>query len=110
MFFDLPKEIIDYIYTFDSTYHEIYQNVIKEIIPYRVYQKENYILIVKKDDSIAHSTNSISNPSYICTHYLQTYNNIKQIIKFNHLDLTTTLNHFVLDFIDKYDLDTFPFE
>lgn len=109
MFFHLPKEIIDYIYLFDSTYHDIFRNVLKDIIPYYVYQKDNYILILKKDETIAHSTNSITTPSYICTHYLQNYNNIKSIIQQNDLHLTTKLNHSIQAFIDQYDLETFPF-
>jgi len=110
MFFHLPREIIHYIYLFDSTYHEIYKNVLKDIIPYQVFYRDNYILILKKDESIAHSTNCLENPSYICTHYLQNYNNMKQIIDTNHLKPTKELNSLILSFIDNFDLDNFPFE
>lgn len=109
MFFELPKEIIDYIYLFDSTYHEVFRNVLRDLIPYNVYEKENYILIVKKDETIAHSTNSITKPVYICTHYLENYNNMKSIIQQNDLRLTRKFNHLIQTFIDEYDLDTFPF-
>lgn len=109
MFLHLPREIIHSIYLFDSTYHEIYKNVLKDIIPYQVFHRDNYILILKKDKTIAHSTNSLENPSYICTHYLQNYNNMKQIIDTNNLKPTMEFNHRILTFIDNFELDTFPF-
>ena len=109
MFYDLPKEIIDYIYSFDPTYHEVYRTVVKQIIPYRVYKRENYILIVKKDGTVAHSTNSIENPSYICSHYLQTYHNTAPIMDLTNLEATTEMNHVIQAFVDEYDLEAFPF-
>jgi len=70
MFYNLPSDLITYIYTFDSTYKEFYNNVINEINMFYFYRKKIQIFKTKL--------------LYIYT-YINLYNpyDFKRIIKLN---------------------------
>ena len=82
MFFSLPQEIIQYIYEFDNTYHEIYKQVLKEIEIFQIYIYKNEIYyIYDKEEEILYTTDSLRNPTWICSSFHIQKDYFKEIIK-----------------------------
>ena len=70
MFFSLPREIIQHIYEFDNTYHEIFKKILDDIDILQIYLYKNEIYyIYDKNEEILYTTDSLKNPSWICSSF-----------------------------------------
>ena len=81
MFFSLPEEIIRYIYEFDTTYRDIFNEILKEIEYLQIYQYKNLFYIYDKEDEILYLTDSLKNPSWISTSYMISFSYLKEIVE-----------------------------
>lgn len=81
MFYSLPEEIKKYIYEFDGTYRDIFNEIVKEIERLQVYQYKNLFYIYDKVDEILYLTDSLKSPSWISTSYTISLSHVKEIIE-----------------------------
>jgi len=81
MFFSLPEEILRYIYEFDNTYRNIFNEILKEIEYIQIYQYKNLFYIYDKEDEILYLTDSLKIPSWISTSYMISLSYVKEIIE-----------------------------
>ena len=81
MFFSLPEEIIRYIYEFDNTYRDIFNEILKEIEYIQIYQYKNLFYIYDKEDEILYLTDSLKIPSWISTSYMISFSYLKEIVE-----------------------------
>ncbi len=88
--FDLPDEIISYIYEYDSTYFEKMNRIIEEIPTYKYFTFKNhndilfYYVYCPKSFSF-HMTNSLESPSFICSNYFVNYIKLRKLVAFYNL-------------------------
>lgn len=73
MFFNLPEEIIRYIYEFDNTYREIFQECLQYLTKFCIYKSQNKNLklyyVYNPESKVLHMTNDLKNPVYICSSF-----------------------------------------
>lgn len=73
MFFNLPEEIIRYIYEFDNTYREIFQECLQYLTKFCIYKSQNRNLklyyVYNPESKVLHMTNDLKNPVYICSSF-----------------------------------------
>ena len=73
MFVDLPEEIIRYIYEFDNTYREIFNECLEYITKFYIYKSQNKGLklyyVYNRESRVLHMTNDLKNPVYICSSF-----------------------------------------
>ena len=81
MFFSLPEEILRYIYEFDNTYRNIFNEILKEIEYIQIYQYKNLFYIYDKEDEILYLTDSLKIPSWISTSYMISFSYLKEIVE-----------------------------
>ena len=81
MFFSLPEEIKKHIYEFDTTYRDIFNEILKEIEYIQVYQYKNLFYIYDKVDEILYLTDSLKIPSWISISYMISLSYVKEIIE-----------------------------
>lgn len=81
MFFSLPEEIIRYIYEFDNTYRDIFNEILKDIEYIQIYQYKNLFYIYDKEDEILYLTDSLKIPSWISTSYMISFSYLKEIVE-----------------------------
>lgn len=81
MFFLLPEDIIRYIYEFDKTYRDIFNEIVKEIKYIQIYQYKNLFYIYDKEEEILYLTDSLKIPSWISTSYMIPLSYFKNIIE-----------------------------
>lgn len=102
MFFELPEEILREIYSFDSTYREIFNTILSEIEQYQIYKDyKNYYIYDCKSD-ILYSTDSLESPSWICSSFRISKEQMKDIVQRKKL---TRSKHEKL----QYDIHSFQF-
>lgn len=105
MYDKLPNEIISYIYEYDSTYYPIMRECFKYISKYKIYTHDNIITIFyiyNPEDLNLHMTDSIDNPSYICTSFQIKYDQFENIKKI--YNLKRKFNFFL-----KFDINNYFF-
>ena len=81
MFFSLPEEIKKHIYEFDTTYRDIFNEIVKDIEYIQIYQYKNLFYIYDKVDEILYLTDSLKSPSWISTSYTISLSHVKEIIE-----------------------------
>lgn len=90
MFYDLPHEIICYIYEFDNTFRERFNKVLQDIERYQVYSYCNqtmfYIYDIRAE--MSHVTNSLEIPNWISTSFRISKKDIKEIVVAHNLKKT----------------------
>ena len=69
--FHLPDEIIRYIYEFDNTYREIFDECLEYICKFKIYKSKvlNIYYIYNREKNVLHRTNNLIKPSFICSSY-----------------------------------------
>ena len=69
--FQLPEEIIRYIYEFDNTYKEIFDKCLSYITKFHIYKSKflNLYYVYNIETKVLHMTNDIKNPGYICSSF-----------------------------------------
>lgn len=103
MFYDLPNELIEYIYEFDPTYVDLFNSVLNDLQSIRFSKFDNMIYYVYyPEEHCLHMTNNLERPYYICTSYginLIKYFNIVKQYNLQEFDLPIgfNLNMFYVD-------------
>jgi len=93
MFYDLPHEIISYIYEFDNTFRDKFDKVLEDIQQYQVYSYKNmnnetmfYIYDIHTE--MSHVTNSLETPNWISTSFRISKKDMKEIATLRKLERT----------------------
>lgn len=75
--YHLPEELVRYIYEFDNTYREIFNEVLKS--RYEIYQKKDTKSFLVFDEFSGRSfiTDSLQNPTWKTTHHTHKNKNTK---------------------------------
>ena len=81
MFFNLPREIVQLIYSFDGTYKIIFNKVLEQIQRYTIYQNESMYCIYDQYEQTMHSTDSLVNPKWICSSFHISKKKMEQTIQ-----------------------------
>lgn len=81
MFFELPEEILREIYSFDSTYKIIFDTILSEIVQYQIYKNHRIYYIYDRKSDILYSTDSLEYPSWICSSFHISKEQIKDIVQ-----------------------------
>ena len=81
MFLNLPDEIIQLIYSFDSTYKKKFDIVLEEIQRFKIYQDASIYCIYDQYSQTMHSTDSLINPNWICSSFHFTKEKMEQMIQ-----------------------------
>ena len=85
MFYDLPTELRRLIYEYDSTYHEIFAQVLEQIQQYYIYENDlvgehKMYLIYDQNNRKSYVTDSLENPSWISISYRINRQDIRQMV------------------------------
>jgi len=69
--FHLPDDIIRYIYEFDNTYRNVFDECLQCITMNQIYKSRlrNLYYVYIEDKNVLHMTNDIKKPSYICSSF-----------------------------------------
>lgn len=86
MFYDLPHEIISYIFEFDSTFREIFDKVLQDIERYQVYSycNQGMFYIFDTRTEMSHVTNSLEIQTWT-TSFRTSKKDIKDIVILHNL-------------------------
>lgn len=100
MFYDLPIEIITEIYEFDNTYKCIFDKVIEDIQQYKIYESKDVYYVYDTQCDIMYCTDSLSRPTWICSSFHVTKEQMKDIILRKKLvqNKTSHLEYDIRDF------------
>jgi hypothetical protein len=103
----LPQEIINYIFEFDNTYKEIFDNILKS--RFQIYKmKSNQIYyIFDYFSKTAFSTDSLIKPSWFTTHHTHTNKNKNHEYYFNTFKKNILLKHNCIPVSEKLDFDIY---
>ena len=80
--YHLPEELIRYIYEFDNTYIEYFNECLTYICKFRIYHSEslNVYYIYNPENNILHMTNNLKKPNYICSSFGIPYEKFKELL------------------------------
>ena len=101
MFHRLPREIIQLIYEYDNTYHEIYKKVIEEIHPFKIYKVLQTYYIYDPKKSVLYYTNSVERPHWICSIFYFSNDQMEALVESQNLKRL----HICLE----YDIENYQF-
>lgn len=90
MFYRLPVELIRLIYEYDSTYHEVYAEVLQQIKQYHIYENSLFgehkmYLIYDQNNRKSYITDSLDNPTWISISYRITRQDIRQMVSTHNM-------------------------
>lgn len=94
--YTLPSELQNIIYSYDNTFHEIWETINKDISEYKFFffnlfnSTTMYYVYCPKSSSF-HMTNSLESPNYICSTYNINRLKLIQYIKFYNLQEDSNL-------------------
>lgn len=85
MFYQLPEDLIRLIYEFDPTYHEVFDEVLKEVKRYYIYESiiqtdDSYFLVYDFRNKTSYLTDSLEVPSWISISYRVSKQDLQQMI------------------------------
>ena len=80
--YHLPEELIRYIYEFDNTYIEYFNECLRYICKFCIYHSEslNVYYIYNPENNILHMTNDLKKPNYICSSFGIHYEKFKELL------------------------------
>lgn len=103
MFGPLPQEIIQYIYEFDNTYKELFDKVLEDVIQFQIFSCHDIFYVYDTLSDIMYCTDSVSTPSWICSSFRISRQQMKDIIRRKKLKRRNECKL-------QYDITTFQFQ
>ncbi len=85
-FYSLPIELQIMIYEYDPTYSEVFEKVLDEVSPFRLFQLlSGDFLIVNLKTNLYWTCDSLENPSWMGVYRYKNLDFLTELFKKNHL-------------------------
>jgi len=103
LFYSLPNELQSFIYEYDGTFREIFDEILLDIFNQSIFSLQNSYLIFDKKENISYMIDNLTKPTYLCIRHeydVEFFENCKM----NYIELNPVTLHLNLSLSTFEDL------